>query len=385
MMYSATFLASLLACAHGFAATPTGGSGPPELECSANEEKFFVYSIDPSLVYPFVASIEGGPDVTSDVTVTHGLVGNTWQGLQLSITQGDTTITQAGGKPLTVTSPNTLESGGFNVVSEDFCLGYGNWTVRMGAPTHPEMASYNASAGNLTMEERRAIGAPINAVPVTQAVGNWALKTINIDVNNFNGQVYTPFTIRWAIFPAEMRADAEAAAATGPEGMYFIEDNVSPAWAVYQVDYEEGKVVPGPVYQAPYTWHDAVPPPSADIPQPCYSALALDIDGTITTADAQVVYGLVQEARLAGSHVAINTARSQLHWKHAQTRRPGSGRAGRLLQPDAASRRVCMAALPGQSSDRLTLGASLLGGGSANHHCATAFEPPGTATSRSGA
>eukprot|EP00964_Phaeocystis_antarctica_P101970 scaffold67419_cov47-Phaeocystis_antarctica.AAC.1 len=72
MMYSATLLASLLASAHGFAATPTGGSGPTELECSAKEEKFFVYSVDPSMVYPFAVSI-GGPDVTSDVTVTHGL------------------------------------------------------------------------------------------------------------------------------------------------------------------------------------------------------------------------------------------------------------------------------------------------------------------------
>ena len=127
MMYSATVLASLLASAHGFASTgfPTGG-----VVCSANEEKCFVYSVDPSLLYPFVASL-GGLDVTSDVSVTRGLVGNTWQGLQLSITQGDTTITQAGGKPLTVTSPNTLESGGFNVVSEDFCLRKGNWTVRM--------------------------------------------------------------------------------------------------------------------------------------------------------------------------------------------------------------------------------------------------------------
>ena len=44
MMHSATLLASLLASAHGFAATPTGG-----VECSANEEKFFVYSIDPSM------------------------------------------------------------------------------------------------------------------------------------------------------------------------------------------------------------------------------------------------------------------------------------------------------------------------------------------------
>eukprot|EP00964_Phaeocystis_antarctica_P110688 scaffold75042_cov40-Phaeocystis_antarctica.AAC.1 len=93
MMYSATLLASLLASAHGFAATPTGG-----VECSANEEKFFVYSVDPSMVYPFVATLNASlapPSATKD------LVGNTWQGLQLSITQGDTTITQAGGKPLT--------------------------------------------------------------------------------------------------------------------------------------------------------------------------------------------------------------------------------------------------------------------------------------------
>ena len=26
------------------------------VECSANEQKFFVYSVDPSMVYPFVAS-----------------------------------------------------------------------------------------------------------------------------------------------------------------------------------------------------------------------------------------------------------------------------------------------------------------------------------------
>merc|ERR1740124_1393081 len=97
MMYSATLLASLLASAHGFAAIPD------EVECSANEQKFFVYSIDPSMIYPFVALV-GGPDFTDNESVTHGLVGKTWQGVQLSITQGDTTITQAGGKPLTVTS-----------------------------------------------------------------------------------------------------------------------------------------------------------------------------------------------------------------------------------------------------------------------------------------
>eukprot|EP00964_Phaeocystis_antarctica_P158626 scaffold129385_cov84-Phaeocystis_antarctica.AAC.1 len=37
-MYSATLLASLLASAHGFASTPEA----PEVDCSANEEKFFV-------------------------------------------------------------------------------------------------------------------------------------------------------------------------------------------------------------------------------------------------------------------------------------------------------------------------------------------------------
>ena len=271
-MHSATLLASLLASAHGFAATPTGG-----VECSANEEKFFVYSFDLSLIYPFIASV-GGLDVTSNVTVTHGLVGNTWQGLQLSITQGNTTITQAGGKPLTVTSPNTLDSGGFNVVSEDFCLGDGSWTLRMSRPTHPEMASYNATADkylvrmgwasynvpadlSLTMEDRLAPGAPINTVPVQpQAVVDWALEASNVDFNNFNGNgvVYTPFFIRWAIFPAEMRADAEAAAATGVFGMSFIGDNGDKAWAIGEVDYERAKVVPfvpcGPGNECGFGW-----------------------------------------------------------------------------------------------------------------------------------
>ena len=254
MMYSATLLASLLASAHGFAAIPG------EVECSANEQKFFVYSIDPSMIYPFVALV-GGPDFTDNETVTRGLVGNTWQGVQLSITQGDTTITQAGGKPLTVTSPNTLESGGFNVLSESFCLGYGTWKIRMNKPTHPEMASYNTSAKPyLTLDERLAPGAPINAVPVKpQAIVNWANKTLNVNVNNFGGfnvesallrpsdGVLSPFTIRWAIYRAEMRAEAEAAAAQGPFGMAFIDDNYSKEWADGEVDYEADKVVPAPV------------------------------------------------------------------------------------------------------------------------------------------
>ena len=197
--------------------------------------------------------------------MTHGLVGNTWQGLQLSITQGDTTITQAGGKPLTVTSPNTLDSGGFNVVSEDFCLGDGIWTVRQGAfawgpSTHPETGTYDAdAASDLTLEERSAPGAPINTVPVKpQSIVDFALETFNVDVNNFADSaectsepdvqgacsILSPFEIRWAIFPAEMRADAEAAAALGAFGMSFIEDNQIKAWSLGEVDREKAYVVP---------------------------------------------------------------------------------------------------------------------------------------------
>ena len=263
MMYSATLLASLLASAHGFAATPTGGEpspppSPPELECSANEEKFFVYSVDPSMVYPFVASFNASLAPPSE---TKDLIGNTWQGLQLSITQGDTTITQAGGKPLTVTSPNTLESGGFNVVSEDFCLGYGTWTVKATAPTHPEMASYNRTApGPWHLAQRLAPGAPVNAVTVKpQELVDWIKgPPFNRDPNNYNNNTacnndptesedcafFQPFFVRWGIFPAEMRAAAEAAASTGPLGTSFIADNKGKVLDSCQVDYQKNVVVP---------------------------------------------------------------------------------------------------------------------------------------------
>ena len=56
-------------------------------------------------------------------------------------------------------------------------------------PTHPEMASYNASAkAYLTLEERLAPGAPINAVPIRpKAIVDWALETLDVDVYNFGG------------------------------------------------------------------------------------------------------------------------------------------------------------------------------------------------------
>ena len=43
--------------------------------------------------------------------------------------------------------------------------------------------------------------------------------------------------------------------------------------------------------------------------KPNPSALALDIDGTITTASPAVVHELVRAARVLGSKVAVNTAR----------------------------------------------------------------------------
>ena len=52
--------------------------------------------------------------------------------MELSITQGNTSITEAGGLPLTMTSPN---SAGLTYISEDFCLPYGNWTVKMNVNT----------------------------------------------------------------------------------------------------------------------------------------------------------------------------------------------------------------------------------------------------------
>jgi hypothetical protein len=69
------------------------------------------------------------------------------------------------------------------------------------------MASYNASAkAYLTLEERLAPGAPINAVPIRpKAIVDWALETLDVDVYNFGGftgagtsdGVLSPFTIRY--------------------------------------------------------------------------------------------------------------------------------------------------------------------------------------------
>ena len=104
----------------------------------------------------------------------------------------------------------------------------------------------------MTIEERRAPGAPINVVPVGPKLADWGLETLNVNVFNFQNNdacnpdtgyacsVFAPFEIRWAIFPSEkqIRDDAEASVALGVFGMVFIEENFKKAMAVGEVDYE---------------------------------------------------------------------------------------------------------------------------------------------------
>ena len=86
----AALLASLLASAQGF------GSTPVKEDCFRDgvNEKFFVYSTDNTQMFA-VAEAAGG--ISIPLEVTHGVVGKIWQGMELSITQGSTSITEAGG------------------------------------------------------------------------------------------------------------------------------------------------------------------------------------------------------------------------------------------------------------------------------------------------
>ena len=236
-MHSATLFASLLASAHGFSSTPAAGKAP-EVECSANEEKFFVYSIDPSLGYKFVADLDA--DKYTDPAVDYNLVGNTWMGVELTITQNVT-----GGavlRPKTVTSPNAYSvdaSGaftGFSVVSEDFCLPHGSYLVKTTAPTHPAMTDY------LTKRNEIITYQPILDF-AAQAFGDLLADYFD----NFN-----PWIAKWGIFPSTMRATAMTAAATGPLGLRFIQDNADKVFAGCEVSYEKVKVVPATEDKAPF-------------------------------------------------------------------------------------------------------------------------------------
>ena len=147
-MYSATLLVSLLASAYGFRSTPSDPNPVKwprpvvPVKCHRDGrlgEKFFVYSIDQTQILRLAEAGLGAGALPENVT--HGLLGKTWEGVQLSITQG----TLEGGHPydytqillddndgnLNMPSPNTKL---WVFVSGDFCLPNGNWTVKVNSP-----------------------------------------------------------------------------------------------------------------------------------------------------------------------------------------------------------------------------------------------------------
>ena len=214
-----TLLASLLASAHGFGATPV----KDKEDCfrdGVKGEKFFVYSTDNTQMFA-LAEAAGG--ISLPLNVTHGVVGKTWQGMELSITQGNTSITEDGlGIPLAMTSPNSA----LVHISEDFCLPYGNWTVKM---------SLNTSLNPLVEEDFFTSNefAPIWSELVTYP------PLVSVGVNLFglfaiNGTLATcppsgegctfvhPFYLSWGIFPAAMREEAEAALTDSSYGLNFV-------------------------------------------------------------------------------------------------------------------------------------------------------------------
>ena len=212
-----TLLASLLASAHGFGATPV----KDKEDCfrdGVKGEKFFVYSTDSTQLFA-LAELAGNISLPSNVT--YGVVGKTWQGMELSITQGNTSITEApNGKPLTITSPNRA----LVYISEDFCLPYGDWTVKM---------SLNTTLNPLVEEDFFTSNefAPMWSDYVTYP------PLVSVGVNLFrlfaiNGTLFTcpsgegcfinPFYLSWGIFPAAMREEAEAARTDSSYGLNFV-------------------------------------------------------------------------------------------------------------------------------------------------------------------
>jgi len=208
----ATLLASLLASAHGFGATPV----KDKEDCFRDgvNEKFFVYSTDNTQLFA-VAELVGG--ISIPLEVTHGVVGKTWQGMELSITQGNTSITEAGGKPLTITSPN---SAGLTYMSEDFCLPYGSWTVKMKLNT---TLNPLVEEDFFTSNEYAPMWSEEVTYPPLVSIGKnqFGLTVINGTLHGPSGPV-SPFVLSWGIFPAAMREEAEAAQSDGSFGLDWV-------------------------------------------------------------------------------------------------------------------------------------------------------------------
>ena len=191
-----------------------------------HEECFFVYSVDYSLIYPFAAQFwqYGGLLIGTDPDVNYDLVGNTWKGVHLTISQGGVVH-----QPKTAKANNSLSTG-FNVMSDDFCLRWGDWEVKTTEPTHPDMADYKTKR---------------NESITYQPLLTFASKAFQMDLRKaFDGNPYTPWLVQWGIFPVTMRATAMEAAATGIRGIRFVEENYQMAWTDCQVNFTATKVVP---------------------------------------------------------------------------------------------------------------------------------------------
>ena len=159
--------------------------------------------------------------------------------LYLSITQGNTSITQAGGKPLHITSPNSLGS----YVSENFCLPRGAWTVKMDAPngTHPEMASYGNDSHWASNPECVETGDCRGDEIITdEPFLDYAWCNFAVDL--LNPEIY-PFAIYWGIFSSGWREEAVKASTGGLDtalGLNFLYENrFKKAWA-YTGDWQRG-------------------------------------------------------------------------------------------------------------------------------------------------
>ena len=143
--------------------------------------------------------------------MTHGVVGKAWQGMELSITQGNTSITEAGGLPLTMTSPNS--PGSLTYMSEDFCLPYGNWTVKMNVNTtlNPLVKEDFFTSNESTRQYAPMWWEKVTYPPLL-SVGetHFGLNVINGTLHGPDGPL-SPFRLSWGIFPAAMREEAEAA------------------------------------------------------------------------------------------------------------------------------------------------------------------------------
>ena len=269
MMYSATLLVSLLASAHGFASTPDDPApvkpvAPVPCERDGRPgETFFVYSIDPSQILQF---IEDGIGVGAfPESVTHGLIGKTWEGVELSITQGTVEggdhiqiLQDENGGPLLMPSPNIAVPQQWVFVSGDFCLPNGNWTVKVNSPKYDYGQARRVNGTKVLTGKGFGLG---HEVISYKPILDWAMDTFNFDLVTLGVR---PFELTLSIFPAGKRQEAEAAAASGFFSLGYINDNLAsrtPAtgveytWATCEVNFTQNYWVPAPDHTC-WEWYD---------------------------------------------------------------------------------------------------------------------------------